>query len=170
MAHTDWRGDDVLAKVMKAAAFGIDQTMALSVDTAKREHEWENQTGHLEGSVVITEAAAPDGFVVKGTWGATADYSLFVEIGTSRVGQTAFDRAREGEMWSIPGPMYPPGVEGPQAFRLLKYSKDGHEKWRTLRVPWRGRGPLKEARPFLRPAQDEHVEGLSDRIAAAFNA
>ena len=154
-----------------AAAMGIDRTMADCVGDADRAHEWDNETGFLEASTTILGAAVITGSRVHGSWGSTADYALFIEIGTSRIGPTALEREAEGDdnMWSIPGPQPDPGVTVEQPFTILPPgTMDGQQDWVTLHRPSMGTGPLMQARPWLRPAADRHYPALAGYIGIAF--
>lgn len=126
MATIKWRGKGIVAKMALAAQAGVDRTMAACVDDAKANHpeyppasdpytRYANRTGHATGSIQILAgeggeagAALVDGKVV-GHWGSTANYSLYLEIGTSVEGPTATDReiAGGGDMDAIPPPIGP---------------------------------------------------------------
>lgn len=67
----EWRGQVVAAKVRKAAAIGINETLGQSVTTAKSSHGgWQNRTGTAEGSIRITTFAAVEGAHIVGRWGS----------------------------------------------------------------------------------------------------
>lgn len=163
MAKIVWKGDEVRAKVAAAAAVGIDATMDACVDHAKENHpayppasepyeRYANRTAAETGSIRILDnangiaGAMIDGASVHGEWGATMNYSLFLEIGTSVTGPTATERMEAG---AYEGPFDPtleagwPGVAGPE-------------------------GPLMAPRPFLRPAADEEYPLLAARIGASY--
>lgn len=77
-----WNGDKVISKLKRAQIIGVNATMAQAVSTAKRNHDWRNRTGTLEGSIKIVEYAKPFGSIVKGTWGSTdVVYALIHELG-----------------------------------------------------------------------------------------
>jgi hypothetical protein len=172
MARITFRRREIVAHARRAAVVAVDATMADAVSDAVREHPYANQTGFLEAETKIIEPAHPNGDLhVSGTWGDTADYALFVEIGTSRIGPTADMRVQEGEMWSIPGPQPEPGVTVMQPFTILPPgSMDGQEGFVTLHRPSEGEGPLMHARPYLRPAADRANPGLAPNLHAAFEA
>jgi len=151
MATIDWKGKELLTRVAAAAAAGVDATMADAVAKARANHpgyppasrpgqRFASRTGFLENSIVISSEAKPDGLKVRGRWAAEANYALYVEIGTSRLGSGA-PRAREREalggevMWAVPGPAHP---------------------------------ALMAARFTLRPAASEAYRLLPARIAAVF--
>lgn len=172
MARVTFRRREIVAHARKAAVVAVDATMTDAVKDAVREHPYQNQTGFLEAETKIIEPAHPDGDLhVTGSWGDTADYSLFVEIGTSRIGPRAQQRAQEGEMWSIPGPEPQPGVTVRQSFTILPPgTMEGQEGFVTLHRPSMGEGPLMEAKPYLRPAADRANPGLAPNLRAAFEA
>jgi hypothetical protein len=147
----DWKGREVRDRVAAAAVAGVDATMADAVRKAKANHRqyppasapgerYANRTGAESASMTIKEPAVEEGGVVRGTWGADADSSLYVEIGTSRK-RSGFPRAEvraaegEGDMWAIPPPSAPPQMA---------------------------------ARYTLRPAAQMANQLLAARIAAAF--
>lgn len=171
MARINWKGRDVAARMAAAAQLGIDKTMSECVSTAKRDHPWVNRDGFEEGSIRMG-AATLKGRKVTGRWGAYARYSLFLEIGTSRIGATAFmrEQAGGGMMWAIPGPKPEEGEKVRQSFTILPPgSMDDQADWVTLRDrPSIGEGPLMAPRPFLRPAADLHYRRLRYYIGAAF--
>lgn len=78
----DWRGPAVSAKLKAAQIAGVNRTMASCVQTAKSEHDWENQTATLEGGIAVVEFAVADGERVRGTWGVQdVVYALIHELG-----------------------------------------------------------------------------------------
>jgi len=172
MAVVTFRRREIVQHARQAATIAVDANMAEAVRDATREHPYANRTGFLEAETKIITPAHPDGDLsVSGQWGDTADYSLFVEIGTSRIGPTADERAQEGEMWSIPGPLPEAGVSVVQPFTILPPgSMDGQEGFVTLHRPSIGEGPLMHARPYLRPAADRTNPQLASKLRAAFEA
>lgn len=101
----DWNGDTLKSKMRAACATAIDETMAEAVADAKQGHpefppasepfhRWANRTGTATGAIRIFDAASPSGpYSVRGSWGADARQSLYLEIGTSTSGPTAQERA-----------------------------------------------------------------------------
>jgi len=78
----NWQGDKLLKKLGKAQKVGLNQTMADAVEFAKRNHEFVNRTGTLEGSIDIQEAAHRVAGGWKGTWGSRdVRYALRIELG-----------------------------------------------------------------------------------------
>lgn len=170
MARLNWRGRELVAKVATASAMAIDKTMADCVGDADHNHEWDNETGFLEGSTTIIGFARFDGRRVRGSWGSTADYALFIEIGTSRIGPTAEERetAAHGNMWEVPPTQPADGVTVRQSFTILPPgTMEGQEDWVTLHTPSIGTGPLMEPRPWLRPAADRNYPMLASYIRMA---
>lgn len=87
MGLEGWRGREIAAKTAAAARTGIDKTTSEAVLHAKQNHEWQNVTGTLEGSIQM-RGAEPEGPTGKmaGRWGSfTVNYALWLEIGTSRM-------------------------------------------------------------------------------------
>jgi hypothetical protein len=163
----DWNGDEVLAAVGAACEVGVQRTLEAATAQAKHSHRWVSRTGTLEATIGVVEPAHTDGLRTSGSFGALAPYALDVEIGTSRIGPTAFERvAGSGGWWSIPAPAPAPGVSVRQSFTILPPGA-GHD-FRTLRRGSTGEGPLKEARPFLRPAAYTEFPLLGLRVAAAY--
>lgn len=154
----------VKAKLAAASALAIDYTLGKCVWRARMNHEYLDRTGFLTASTTIYDFAkevAPD--IISGRWGAHANYSLYVEIGTSRPDSgapRAQVRAEEGhgDMWSIPPPQ-PPG-------------RHTDTRWVTtagVRQKIMGGGPLMEARVFLRSAAAMEYPLLGFRIRAALH-
>ena len=78
----EWNGPEVLRLMGEAALTGINATMAQAVEHAKRNHEWINRTGTLEGSIAIAEYAHKAGRGARGLWGSKdVEYALAQEIG-----------------------------------------------------------------------------------------
>ena len=165
MAHVTWNGKRIMAKAAAAAMFAVDKTTSEAVSGAKREHAWMNDTGIEEASIMMRPASF-DGVRVQGRWGAYTDYSLYLEIGTSRIGQTAFERAQEGEMWTIPPPLPPEGVTVRQDFTILPPNEE--HGFRSVDRPSDGTGPRMAPRPFLRPQADIQNPQLARRMFEAF--
>lgn len=79
-----WEGQRVTARLRAAMVAGVNQTMAAAVVHAKRNHDWQNRTGALEGSIAIAGYAAPGraGEPVRGVWGSRdVRYALIHELG-----------------------------------------------------------------------------------------
>lgn len=101
----NWKGAEIAKRATAASMLAVDATMAACVAEAKRNHDFANRTGTLEGSVRIAKMAEPLGPVVEGQWGsADVAYALYVEIGTSRAGPTAQERVNAAHG----GPIAPP--------------------------------------------------------------
>jgi hypothetical protein len=144
--------------VLAAAALAIDYTMTLCVHRARSEHAYMDRTGHMQGSVTILQGAVIGLHEVSGAWGATANYSLYLEIGTSRPWSAA-PKAEEravmgrGDMWAIPEPQ-PGGRHTPTV-----WTPQG-------KIP--GTGPLMEPRMSLRPAATAEYPLLAERVGMAY--
>lgn len=169
MARLDWNGPALRRRVALAAAYAVDKTTSECVSGAKRDHPWDNETGFEEGSIMAHPAVFEDA-AVRGRWGAYTNYSLYLEIGTSRIGPTA--QAREAEspegMWTIPEPQPEPGVTVRQEFTILPPgTMEGQDDFVTLHQPSYGTGPLMAPRPFLRPQADLQNPRLAERMRAA---
>lgn len=163
----EWNGDAVFERVKAAAEVGVQRTLEAASEQAKTAHKWVSRTGLLEASIGVLDPAHSDGLVVKGAFGALAPYALDVEVGTSRIGPTTFERvAGSAGWWTIPGPAPAPGVSVRQSFTILP--PGGGYGFSTLHRPSMGTGPLKAARPFLRPAAYIQFPLLPLRVAAAF--
>lgn len=68
----EWRGQLVAEKVKRAAALGINETIATAVVYVKLNHPgWSNRTGTAEGSIRITAFATVEGAHIVGRWGST---------------------------------------------------------------------------------------------------
>lgn len=173
MATIKWSGDRIIARMAAASAAGVDRTMGECVGGARREHGYDDETGFLTATTEILKPATVEGTKVSGTWGSTADYSLDVEIGTSRVGPTVEERkdAAAGNMWDVAAPQPEPGVTVEQPFTILPPgTMDGQEDFVTLHRPSMGEGPLMAQRPWLRPQADLQYPLLAARIGEAFRS
>jgi hypothetical protein len=85
--QVNWQGDKVEANVREATRWGIDSTMADCVVTAMSEHNWENRTGILTGSIRM-QPAVDQGDAITGYWGSFAViYARFLELGTRFIPQ-----------------------------------------------------------------------------------
>lgn len=150
MARLNWNGGKLAAKVATASVIGTDATMAACVGTAKAEHPWRNRTGFEEGSIQILPNAAGvagagiDGDKVAGRWGALGGYSIYLEIGTSR--------------------------EGSGAPRAEERAAAAAGNMNAITPPLPLDHPLMEARPFLRPAADQHYPLHATRIRQALRS
>lgn len=122
MAIIRWNGGAIMAKMAAASALAVDRTMALCVQDAKDDHPIyppasepyerfaiRTAPGGLDDSIRIIEGARPDGLRINGQWGSLMNYALYLEIGTSRWGETAEERALQGggNMSLIPPPLGP---------------------------------------------------------------
>lgn len=171
MARLNWHGDEIVEKAEKASKLALDRTMADCVEMAKRIHPWHEQSGELDASIWVMQGATSRGTKVSGRWGSDLPHALYMEIGTSRVGQRVAVREREagGNMWEVPGPFPREGVRVRQAFTILPPgTMKGQADWVNLHRPSMGTGPLISPRPFLRPAADLFYRILGPRTGQAF--
>ncbi|WP_206771965.1 phage morphogenesis protein [Polymorphum gilvum] len=77
---------------------GVNRTMAACVAHAKANHDWQNRTATLEGSIDIADYAAPVSDGVKGTWGSRdVVYALIHETG-------GVIRAKKAKALTVPMP------------------------------------------------------------------
>ncbi|KKN39096.1 hypothetical protein LCGC14_0746920 [marine sediment metagenome] len=77
-----WEGDKIKLDVAWAQRFAINKTMAEAVVHAKNNHNWQNRTGILEGSIAISTMAIRDGRGFRGEWGSKdVAYALIHELG-----------------------------------------------------------------------------------------
>lgn len=77
-----WKGRAVAGKLQRAAVKGIDDTMADSTISAKRNHPgWKNISTKAEGSVRLVDPAHADGKGAVGKWGSKGvDYVIWLEL------------------------------------------------------------------------------------------
>ena len=77
-----WRGDEVLKKMEKAQARGINVVMEAAVRTAKDNHPgWIYRTGKAEGSVRIIQFAKDVFGTIQGVWGSIGpNYVIVLEV------------------------------------------------------------------------------------------
>jgi hypothetical protein len=169
VAKIAWNGNAVKQRVAASARMAVDKVAADCVSGAKRGHPWENQTGFEESEIHMAPATL-EGKRVVGRWGAFTDYSLALEIGTSRIGPTIYDReAASDGMWTIAPPQPAPGVTVEQAFTILPPgTMNAQEGFVTVHQPSHGTGPLMSSRPFLRPQADMHYPLLARYIATLY--
>lgn len=78
----NWLGKQVDAKVRRAQVLGVNFTMGASVQHAKTNHDWQNRTATLEGSIDVVEYAHETAEGVEGAWGSRdVAYALIHEMG-----------------------------------------------------------------------------------------
>lgn len=142
-ARLTWNGDKILAKVTEATIVAHDFTMAAAVSQAKRLHPlWNNRTSFLEASISIEEPAVYTGHRVTGQWGATANYALYLEIGTSR--------------------------QGSGAPRAQVRVADANGDMSRILPPFPLQDPLMRPRTWLRPSASVHYPLFAGRIGTAY--
>ncbi len=85
-----WKGDAIKARLVAAQKSGINTTMTACIIDAKTGHgrgahgaqRFESQTGELERSTRIIQAAKRSGSAVVGRWGALNNvYARRIELG-----------------------------------------------------------------------------------------
>lgn len=77
-----WTGEAVTEKMRAAQKAGINQVMAQAVQFAKSNHDWNNQSGILEGGINIVDYAVETGDGAKGVWGVNdVVYARIQELG-----------------------------------------------------------------------------------------
>lgn len=64
-----WNGRGIKSRMKRAQIAAINATMGACVGEAKRNHDWQNQTGILEGGIDIVDYAQEIGTEVAGVWG-----------------------------------------------------------------------------------------------------
>ena len=77
-----WNGPRIIAKTVRAAKAGVNETMSQAAIYAKRNHPgWLNRTGKAEGSIMVQELAQQRGSVIVGLWGSrNVLYMLWLEL------------------------------------------------------------------------------------------
>jgi len=77
-----WKGKALTEKMRRAQKLGVNATMAKCVQDAKSNHTWQNQSGVLEGSIVIDVFARDFERGVEGVWGSRdVVYARIQELG-----------------------------------------------------------------------------------------
>ena len=85
-----WLGPAVTERLARAQILGVNGTLAAAVNHAKRNHDWQNRTGTLEGSIGVQDFARAEGRGVRGSWGSRdARYALIHELGGTIVPKRA---------------------------------------------------------------------------------
>ena len=86
----NWLGENVIRRHREAVKAAINQTMSAAVIRAKNNHDWQNRTGTLEGSIDIVDYAHETAGGVTGVWGSRdVRYALIHELGGVIVPKTA---------------------------------------------------------------------------------
>lgn len=147
----NWKGDGLKDRVRAASMAAINKVMQNSVEHAKENHPWQNQTGVLEGSIGIAELAMPHATGVKGVWGSKdLKYALIHELGgvINHPGGTPYLIGEDGKAVFV-------SKNSPGAANLPK------TKPHQIVMP---------ARPYLRPAADAKYPELTGLIQEALQA
>jgi hypothetical protein len=99
----EWNGREIARRIDAAQRIGINRTVSDAIVYAKRNHEWNNQTGTLEGSIQFAEYAhrVRDGW--RAIWGSLdVSYALAMELGFDGVQQVkAHTRRTKGGQASV---------------------------------------------------------------------
>lgn len=78
----EWNGRAVERKIAEAQRIGINRTVSDAIVHAKRNHQWQNQTGTLEGSIQFHEFAYRIATGYRASWGSLdVAYALAIELG-----------------------------------------------------------------------------------------
>lgn len=78
----NWKGQALTAKILRASAAGVNETLADAVAQAKNDHPgWNNISTTAEGSVRIVEPARASAGVIEGKWGSVGvEYVWYLEF------------------------------------------------------------------------------------------
>jgi len=88
-AGLHWNGGKVKARVTRAAVIGVNLTLAACLAQARVRAPF--RTGNLRGSGFI-RPAEPTALGVSGSWGFSALYAVYVELGTRYMAPRPFMR------------------------------------------------------------------------------
>lgn len=100
-ARIRWYGPVVKARVMAACVRAINVTLAGCVSVAQSRAAVD--TGYMRASIFYRPARS-SGDRIVGTWGASAGYSIYVELGTYRMSAQPFIRpAMDSQYPKLPG-------------------------------------------------------------------
>ena len=136
-----WYGDKVQKDMARAAAMGINRTMALCVGHAKNNHPWKNRTATAEKSIKIAAAATPGPRAI-GIWGSTNNnYFASLELG------------------SKPHPIYP------KRGKVIAFTSRSGQKVVVKYVP---KHPGNKPMPTLVPTSKKIYPLLPEQIKRAF--
>lgn len=89
-----WYGDRVEARVTAAAVVGVNATLAICL--GKGQARAPVDTGNLRASGFM-RPAIPTPFGVAGSWGFSASYAAYVELGTVHMAPRHFMRSTADE-------------------------------------------------------------------------
>lgn len=163
-----WNGKAVKARMRKAMVDGVNKTMSDAVEHARRNHEWNDQTGNLTRSIQVTKFAYSDEKGVVGQWGSTdVEYALIQELGgviepknTKYLAIPVTDLARKaGSPRNLTNLAYVQSIKGQP---MLVDDESGEVHYilkRSVTIP---------ARPYLRPAGDAKYPELGANIKKAW--
>ncbi len=163
-----WNGKAVKARMRKAIVDGVNKTMGAAVEHARRNHEWNDQTGDLTRSIQVTKFAYPDEKGVVGQWGSSdVEYALIQELGgviepknTKYLAIPVTDLARKaGSPRVLANLAFVQSIKGQP---MLVDDESGEVHYilkRSVTIP---------ARPYLRPAGDVAYPELAANINKAW--
>lgn len=78
----NWNGKALTERMRAAQKLGVNKTMSDSVIHAKTNHNWQNRTGELEGSINTATFARDVPGGVEGVWGSQkVNYARIHELG-----------------------------------------------------------------------------------------
>ncbi|MED5546199.1 MAG: phage morphogenesis protein [Pseudomonadota bacterium] len=163
-----WNGKAVKARMKAAQREGVNRTMAGAVRHARDNHNWDNQTGILEGAINIITFAYENEKGVTGVWGVQdVAYARIRELGGTITPKKAkflaipiSDAARRaGSPRQMANLAYVQSVKG-QPMLVDADSGDVHYLLRKRVVV--------HADPYLRPAADAIYPQLTENIRKAW--
>lgn len=164
-----WHGKAITARMRAAQIEGVNRTMGAAVNHARRNHEWNDDTGNLTRGINIVKFAAPDEKGVIGTWGVQdVEYALIHELGgviepknTKYLAIPMTSLARKaGSPRNLTNLAFVQSLKG-QPMLVDDESGEVHYLLRlSVTIP---------ARPYLRPAGDATYPELPANIRKAWD-
>lgn len=164
-----WHGKAVTARMRAAQIEGVNRTMGAAVNHARRNHDWNDDTGNLTRGINVVKFAAQDERGVSGTWGVQdVEYALIHELGgviepknTKYLAIPMTPLARKaGSPRNLTNLAFVQSLKG-QPMLVDDESGEVHYLLRlSVTIP---------ARPYLRPAGDAQYPELAGNIRKAWN-
>lgn len=164
-----WHGKAITARMRAAQIEGVNRTMGAAVNHARRNHEWDDDTGNLTRGINVAQFAAPDEKGVSGTWGVQdVEYALIHELGgviepknTKYLAIPMTQLARNaGSPRNLSGLAFVQSLKG-QPMLVDDETGEVHYLLRlSVTIP---------ARPYLRPAADAKYPELAGNIRKAWD-
>lgn len=164
-----WTGTALTQRLKAAQIAGVNRTMGASVNHAKMNHPWQNQTGILEGDIQIQDFAVAQADGVRGVWGVRSEsaQARILELGgtiypknakflTVPISDEAKAAGRAGNMSNL---AYVQSLKGQP---MLVDQHTGKVHWLLMR------SVTIKAHPYLRPAADVTYPKLADNIRKAY--